>query len=153
MIEIIHVYVTARCDIVFNCFSYDFFMGHLHQNRFICKVSIIVVFYEQVYCHVMWEVNVQEFNFASSALSVFIFSISFVSIYKKHNFLQICTACKSDTTQKAIFDVICHVIFHIFAELKLCMIIIGVVTGEAWCTYMLYSNIVSYWKLSYVEVK
>ena len=37
----------------------------------------------------------------------------FVHIYQK-NFLQISTMCKSDTTQKWIFDVICHVIFHIF---------------------------------------
>ena len=55
----------------------------------------------------------------------------FVSVYQKDNFLQICTACKSDTRQKCIFDVICHVISHIvFAELKLCMIIISVVTAE-----------------------
>ena len=55
----------------------------------------------------------------------------FVSIYQKHNFLQICTACKSDTRQICIFDVICHVISHIvFAELKLCMVIISVVTVE-----------------------
>ena len=40
----------------------------------------------------------------------------FVSVYQKHDFLQICTACKSITTQKYIFDVICHVIFHIFGR-------------------------------------
>ena len=81
------------------------------------------------------------------------FLLVFVHIYQKHNFVQICTACKGDTRQKCIFDVICHVIFHIvFAELKLCMVMISVITVEIWCTYMLYSNIVSYWKLSYVKV-
>ena len=39
-----------------------------------------------------------------------------MTIYQKQNFLQICTACKSDTAQKCIFDVICHVIFHIFCR-------------------------------------
>ena len=54
-----------------------------------------------------------KFNLASSALHICIFSMRFVHIYQKHNFVHICTPCKSDTRQKCIFDVICHVIFYL----------------------------------------
>ena len=132
--------VTARHDIILNCFWYDFFMGHLHKNEQLCKV----------WCEkFMWKNSTWPHLHYTYAFCLLVF----VHIYQKHTFVQICTTYKSDTRQNCIFDVICHVIFHIvFAELKLCMVMISVITVEIWCTYMLYSNIVSYWKLSYVEV-
>ena len=153
MISVIYLSVTARHDIILHCFSYDFFMGYLHQNKLLCKVCIIVFLWTGIYCHVMWEVYVVKFNLASSVLHICIFLCIFLCIYQKHDFVQICTACKSDTRQKCTYDVICHVIFHIvFSELKLYIVMISVITVEIWCTYMLYSNIVLYWKSSYVKV-
>ena len=45
MISVMYLSVTSRRDIILNCFWYDFFMGHLHQNQLLCKVFIIVFFF------------------------------------------------------------------------------------------------------------
>ena len=64
-------------------------MGHVHQNMSTLHTCIFL--WTSVYCYVMWEVHVQGFNFASSALHVCIFfqscfSISFCEYISKKNF-------------------------------------------------------------------
>ena len=153
MISVIYFWVTVRHDIILHCFSYDFCMGYLHQNKLLCKVFIIVYLSTTIYCHVMWEVYVVKFNLASSALHICIFQWVFVCTYQKHNSVQICTACTSDTRQKCMYHVICHVIFHIiFSGLKLYLVMISVISLEIRYTYMSYFNIVLYWKSSYGKV-
>ena len=86
MISVIYFWVTARHDIILHCFSYDFCMGYLHQNKLLCKVFIIVYLSTTIYCHVMWEVYVVKFNLASSALHICIFSMSFCVYISKAQF-------------------------------------------------------------------
>ena len=62
--------------------------------------------WKSIYCYVMWEVHVQRFNFASSALHVCIYPVIFCHqffwLYIPKKFLQISTMCNSDTRQKWI---------------------------------------------------
>ena len=121
-----------RCDIVFHYFSYDFFMGNVHQNQLICKLFIIVFFYKQRYIAMRCDKFMQNNSIWLHLHYMYsFFHQFFVSIYQKYHFLQIYTTSQSDTKQKCIFDMIYHVMSHIlFAELKLCIIIISVITEE-----------------------
>ena len=113
MISVIYFWVTGRHEIILHCFSYDFCMGYLQQKQLLCKLFIIIHLSTTISCHVMWDIYVVKFNLASSALHICIFLWVFVCTYQKHNFVQIYTACTCDTTQKCMYDIICHVIFHI----------------------------------------
>ena len=68
----------------FTCLWYNFFMGHLHQNELLCKVFIIVVFYEQLYIAMWCEKFMWKIQLGLICITHIHFFLRFLWVYIKN---------------------------------------------------------------------